>query len=269
MTGEEGDYFTSRVRQDVLDWLTTTDYRLQQSEYRSLVTPGTGHWLLDSKECLTWLATPGQILFCQGSQGIGKTFQTSVVIDHLTTRFGEDSDTGLAYIYCNIERREQQTPEELFACILKQLAECLPSLPAAVQSLYDAHRSERTRPSLQQILDTLQAVIIEFSRVFIVIDALDEFGVVESSCEIFLIELARFQQQHDINVLATSRVEPNITLEIEHNFSNLVFLALWLSEHDIAEDIEDYLSHLPGPFQENSALRDFAKTVVLKSADRG
>ncbi|KIL92993.1 hypothetical protein FAVG1_04174 [Fusarium avenaceum] len=260
-------FFTSRARQDVLDWLTTTDYRLQQSEYRSLVTPGTGHWLLDSKECLNWLATPGQILFCQGSQGIGKTFQTSVVIDHLTTRFGEDLYTGLAYIYCNIERRDQQTPEELFACILKQLAECLPSLPAAVQSLYDTHWSERTRPSLQQILDTLQAVIIEFSRVFIVIDALDECGVVEGSRETIFLELARLQQQHGINVLVTSQDESKIMLEMEPNFRNLVFLDLPASEHDIAGYVENYLSHLPGPFQKNRALRDFAKTVILKSAD--
>ncbi|CAJ0549768.1 Ff.00g033810.m01.CDS01 [Fusarium sp. VM40] len=262
----DGHCVTSPVREDVLDWLTTTDYRPQQSEYRSLVPSGTGYWLLDSKECLTWLATHGQFLFCQGIQRIG-TFQTSVVIDHLTTRFYGDLDTGLAYIYCNFERRDQQTPDQLFACILKQLAGCLPSLPAAIESLYEAHRIERTRPSLQQVLDTIQAVIVEFSRVFIVIDALDECGVVESSWETIFLELARLQQQHGINVLVTSLVDPNITLEMEPNFSNLVFLDLPASEHDVAEYVDDYLSHLSGPFQENSALRDFVKTVILKSAD--
>ncbi|KAH6958097.1 ankyrin repeat protein [Fusarium avenaceum] len=264
---EEGHFFTSLVRQDALDWLTTTDYRLQQSEHRGLRQSGTGSWLLETTEYRTWLATPGQFLFCQGIQGIGKTFQTSVIINHLTTSFGEDSDTGLAYFYCNFERREQQTPDQIFVCILKQLAECLPFLPAAVQFLYDAHWSERTRPSLQQILDTLQAVIVEFSRVFIVIDALDDCGVVEGSRETIFLELARLQQQHGINVLVTLRDESKIKLEMELNFSNLVFLDLPASEHDIAEYAEEYLSHLPGPFHENGALRDFAKTVILKSAD--
>jgi Cdc6-like AAA superfamily ATPase len=218
-------------------------------------------------EYRTWLDTPGQILFCQGIPGAGKTFLTSVVIDHLTTRFGDDSSIGLAYIYCNFQRHDQQTPDQLFACILKQLAEALPSLPDAVQSLHGAHQNGRTSPSLQEILITLNAVIGEFSRVFIVIDALDVYGEVKSSRETLLIELALFQQQHGINLLVTSRFEPIITLEIEYNFINVVHLVLQASDDDILSYIEANLSHLPGPIQENRALRDFAKIVISEAAD--
>jgi hypothetical protein len=250
-----------------LDWLTTTDYRLQQSDYRALRQPGTGSWLLETTEYRTWLDTPGQILFCQGIPGAGKTILTSVAIDHLTTSFGDDSSIGLAYIYCNFNRRDQQTPDQLFVCILKQLTAGLSSLPDAIQSLYRVHQSEITRPSLHKILNTLRVVIAEISRVFIVIDALDEYEVVERSRETFLIELAHFQRQYGINVLATSRANPIIMMEIEHIFSNLVHLVLRASDDDIASYIEADLSHLRGPMQENRALRDFAKIVISEAAD--
>jgi predicted Fe-Mo cluster-binding NifX family protein len=117
------------------------------------------------------------------------------------------------------------------------------------------------------ILITLQAVFAEISRVFIVIDALDEYGEVESSRKAFLIELAHFQRQYGINVLVTSRAGPNIMLEIEHSFINLVHLVVRASDGDVASYIEANLSHLRGPMQENRALRDFAKIVISEAAD--
>ncbi|KAH7240200.1 nucleoside phosphorylase domain-containing protein [Fusarium redolens] len=116
---------TNKTRKDdikILDWLTTVDYGLQQSEYQKIREPGTGSWLFDPSEYQTWLNTSGQTWFCQGIPGVGKTILTSGLIEHLNSELANDSTNGVSYIFCNFQRHQQQTSDGLLACILKQLA---------------------------------------------------------------------------------------------------------------------------------------------------
>jgi hypothetical protein len=76
----------------ILDWLTPIDYASQQNDYLTRRQPGTGQWLLDSAEYQIWVPTSQQTLFCPGIPGAGKTILTSIVIDHLSTRFQNDVD---------------------------------------------------------------------------------------------------------------------------------------------------------------------------------
>ncbi|UKZ79072.1 hypothetical protein TrVFT333_006823 [Trichoderma virens FT-333] len=110
----------------------------------------------------------------QGMPGTGKTILTAVVVDNLASQFSHDSSVGIAYIYFNFWQQEEQTVEDLFASLLKQLARGQSSLPASVKDLYNHHKRKGTQPSLDKISKVLQSVIGVYSRVFIVIDALDE-----------------------------------------------------------------------------------------------
>lgn len=86
-------------------------------------TKGTGQWLLGSTEYQDWVDTSKQTLFCPGIPGAGKSILTSIVIEDLTIRFSKATDVGIAYIYCNFKRQEDQKIESLMASLLKQLAE--------------------------------------------------------------------------------------------------------------------------------------------------
>ncbi|KAF5603924.1 ankyrin protein [Fusarium subglutinans] len=86
----------------VLDWLTTVDHGLQQSEFQKVQAPGTGSWLLEATEYQNWAKTPGQTLFCQGSELWG------------------DSAGGLSYIFCNFQRQDQQTSDGLLLYALDE-----------------------------------------------------------------------------------------------------------------------------------------------------
>ena len=55
-----------------------------------------------------WLDTDKQTLFCPGIPGAGKTIITAVVVNDLATRFADDLDIGIAYIYCDFRRRDEQ-----------------------------------------------------------------------------------------------------------------------------------------------------------------
>ncbi|KAJ7826800.1 hypothetical protein B0H14DRAFT_3467462 [Mycena olivaceomarginata] len=63
---------------------------------------------------------PGQILWCRGIPGAGKTILSSLVIHHLRDQF-RDGNIGVASIYLNHKETETQTPANLLAGLWKQL----------------------------------------------------------------------------------------------------------------------------------------------------
>ena len=173
---------------EILDWITRIDYSPQQRDNLRRRQPGTGKWLLDSSQFQRWLSTKKQTLFCPGIPGAGKTIQTSIVVDDFISRFHNDPNTGIAYIYCNFHQQEEQKADDLLATMLRQLAESQPSLPECVRDLYNECKKKRRRPLSDEILEVLHSVAAIYTRAFIVIDALDECQV-DSSREKLLLEL--------------------------------------------------------------------------------
>ncbi|RYP92526.1 hypothetical protein DL770_001392 [Monosporascus sp. CRB-9-2] len=182
---------------EILDWITEIDYGPQHSDYLKRRQPGTGQWFLQSAKYNTWLAASKQTLFCPGLPGAGKTILSCTVVDDLRKRFHDDATIGIAYVYCNFRRHDEQKAEDLLSSLLKQLSQGRPSLPETVKALYDSHLKGKTRPSLGEISGSLQSVGAMYSRVFVVIDALDECQAVEDCRKTFLSEIFGLQAKRE------------------------------------------------------------------------
>ncbi|KAF2181001.1 hypothetical protein K469DRAFT_692519 [Zopfia rhizophila CBS 207.26] len=200
-------------REAILDWLTPIDYAPQQSDFITRRQVGAGRWLLESTDFQEWMKT-GKTLFCPGIPGAGKTILTSVVVEELNTRFQNNKSIGVAYIYCNFWRQDEQKAENLLASLLKQLTQGQSSLPDSVKSLYDSHKDQRTRPSFDEISRTLQSVAAMYSRVFIIVNTLDECQVSDGCRMRFLSEIFNIQAKCQASLFATSR----FILEINEKF---------------------------------------------------
>ena len=186
---EQEDY----QRQTILGWITPIDYAPQQSDFITRRQAGTGQWLLNSAEYQTWVKTDKQTLFCPGIPGAGKTILTSIVVEELTTHFQNDKSVGIAYLYCNFRRQHEQKVGDLVASLLKQLIQGRSSLPDTIKSLYGSHKDKGTRLLFDEISKALQSVVALYSRVFIIIDALDECQVSHNCQKTFLSELFNLQ----------------------------------------------------------------------------
>lgn len=247
----------------ILDWLTPVDYGPQQSDYFNKRQPGTGKWLLGSREFQGWLATGKRTLFCPGIPGAGKTFLTSIVVNHLTSKFYDDPGTGIAYIYCSYQRYDEQDLDSLLASILKQLAGTHSSLPGSVGDLYTRHSIKQTRPSTNDLLEALRAVAAIYTRVFIVVDALDECQTSDGCRSKFLSSLFDLQTYHNINIFSTSRFLPEITTRFEGGVSREIRAHI----SDVASYLEGHKDELPDFVQRDQKLLREIILQVSRAAD--
>jgi hypothetical protein len=250
--------------QAILDWLTPIDYASNQNDYLTRRQPGTGQWLLDSTEYQTWVPTSQQTLFCPGIPGAGKTILTSIVIDHLSTRFQNDADIGIAYVYFNYKQNvDKQNVDNLLSSLLKQLSQERPSLPDSVKALHDQHRNKRTRPSIDELSRALQSVAAMYSRVFIIVDALDECQASDGCRARFLLEIFNLQAECGVNLFATSRFIPEIT----EKFDGSISLEIRACNEDIQRYLKDHMSQLPAVVLCSPDLQEEINTEIVKAVD--
>ncbi|KLJ13657.1 hypothetical protein EMPG_11420 [Blastomyces silverae] len=245
----------------ILNWLTHIDYTSQHNDFLSRRQAGTGQWLLDSPQYETWLTTIGETLFCPGIPGTGKTIMTSIVIDNLTTRFLDDSGVAIAYIYCNFRKHEEQKVDNLAASLLRQLAGNLFPLPKSVKELYELHNRKRTRPSFDGILATLHSVAGEYSRVFIVTDALDECQASDGCRERLISGLFHIQDKCGVNIFATSRPLPDIV----QNFEKGIALEIRASDEDVQNYLDGHMYQLPASVRCKPDLQKEIKTHIVNA----
>ena len=248
-------------REVVLNWITRTDYTSQQHDFISRRQPRTGQWLLDSVEFQAWLETNKQTLFCPGIPGAGKTILTAVVINNLATWFADDPNIGIAYIYCNFRRQHEQKAEDLLASLLKQLIQSRPVLPDSVEYLYDKHKDKRL--SLDEISKALQSVAAIYSKVFIIVDALDECQDSNGCRARFLSEIFNLQDKCKASLFVTSRFIPEITAR----FNKSISLEIRASKEDVRRYLDEYMFQLPGFVIRSLELQEEIKTKIVWSVD--
>lgn len=249
----------------ILNWLTPTDYGLQQSDYFRLHQEGTGNWLLCSEEFQQWLHEENQTLFCQGIPGAGKTIMTSIIINYLNARYRDDQSVGIAYIYCDYQRQHEQKPFNLLASLLKQLIWRQLSFPDTMTSLYDCHKREQTQPTLEEILRELQSAIANYRRVFIVIDALDECQSSQGVRRRFLNEIFAIQDETRASVFATSRYIAEIREAFEARGSRM--MKIRASDEDVRRYLEGNLFLVLSSVAPGSELEHEIKATIIEAAD--
>jgi hypothetical protein len=148
--------------------------------------------------------------------------------------------------------------------LLKQLSQQQSKFPQAVEDLYKAHCVQRTRPTIDEISSTLQSVAIIYSRVFIVMDALDECETSDQCRENLLSEVFKLQTKTGSNLLITSRLIPHIMEQFKENPS----LEIRANDKDVIRFLEGHMSQLSQLcVQNNSKLQELIKYKISKAVD--
>ena len=192
----------------ILDWISIFNPETDHVRVAKARLSGTGQWFLNDQKFIEWRQSqkPGGF-WALGNPGVGKTVLSSLVIDELFENEFEQQDIGVAYFYLDYTQRETHNATFLLRSILRQLCALKASLPRALIDFHSLH-SRKGRPIFAgNLVACLTQVIQEFERVFVVIDALDEFEEGQERNELLnsLTSLA----ETSLKVIVTSRPHPN------------------------------------------------------------
>ncbi|KAJ5169200.1 uncharacterized protein N7482_004794 [Penicillium canariense] len=244
----------------ILNWLTPVEYGPQHTDYVRDLPKGTGIWFLASDEYEEWLKT-AQMLFCPGIPGAGKTIITAIVIQNLFERFQTDTTVGIAYIYLSFGKRAEQTVDALLLSVTKQLLRQHQSMPGEVKALYDKHQKASTTPSSDEIVEAVHRACRLYSRVFVLVDALDE--CMQSTRAEFLSEIFNMQAKGELSLFATSR----FITDICEQFKNGLSLTIRADDGDVKTYLDRNMSKLPLCVGRNKGLQQDIKRCIAGSVD--
>ncbi|KAL8877479.1 MAG: hypothetical protein Q9198_004511 [Flavoplaca austrocitrina] len=174
--------------QAMLQWLSPLNFHLVHNDNLHGRHGDTGDWILRESSFEVWVAGHLDTLCCEGIPGAGKTIIASIIIDHLRYRLesnGDDHahrhsssglvDSSLSYVFCTFKDRVNQTAENLFGRIVKQLAEAYPKrFSPLVRQLYQTREKTHERPLLADFVSMLGSMLRSFRLNYVVVDALDE-----------------------------------------------------------------------------------------------
>lgn len=264
------EYQNAQRHEECLKWLSLLDHDAKQADFFSRVQEGTGNWLLNSTEFHNWISTNDpahqkldsntikthRTLFCPGMPVAGKTFLASIVINHLQQVL-RPNDVALAFFFCNF--REKVTLDQMLATLLKQLVRQQSFIPHCLATLFE----RRSRLTTSDIVTGLKSASSTFSKVFIVIDALDECYLPDNLRTRFLLEIRTLQESCNLHVFATSRDNPEITTLFEGCSS----LGIRANPEDVKRFLRGRIGTLPSVVQKKTDLQEEIITEISKAVD--
>lgn len=190
---------------------------------------------------------------------------SAIIVDDLWKHFDHHTDHAIAYAYCSYKRQNEQTLMNLVATLVRQLLQERTVSPDALQSLYKRHIHKKTRPSVEELCSLLHTVTDTYSRVFIVVDALDECTNTNGTRDSLLSELFHLQAQSKtvVCLLATTRE----ISEILNQFGDCVKQEIRANDGDVSTYINGQISRLAPCVARRNDLQNEIKTNIIEAAN--
>ncbi|KAK6340292.1 hypothetical protein TWF730_002056 [Orbilia blumenaviensis] len=253
-----------KERQNVLRWLSPVEYAAPQVNTFPARQIEASKRFLHTADFIDWLGSGWNNLLYVKTPWAGNKMIASIVFDHLQTLWDRktfpDHKTGIVFLHFIPKIQGSQKIRDVLASILGQLTVWQPMIPESIWELYQK-KSQTPRLSQSEIRDALQEILKAYSRIFIIIDALDERKTDNIRNELWL-EVDELRGLTKIRMIVVPR--RNIVPESTNDVMRLEIRA-----H--AEDIDRYISsqipQLPKIVHDNFELQREIKTCISALAD--
>jgi Cdc6-like AAA superfamily ATPase len=157
---------------DALRWLSRKGFSDMHRQAQDKRMPGTLKWIADAPQFRRWLDEDRQVLLYMNIPGSGKTIAVSQVVDTLLERFGTEDKIGIAFFYPSFAL--EVSLKQMLQSLLYQLGRRFPELPTALKKLCLRYKPGESQPSLACLFEGISYISANLSKVYLVIDALDE-----------------------------------------------------------------------------------------------
>ena len=190
-----------------------------------------------------------------------KSLHRSTIVENLQRMYNDTSDVGIGWIYC-IYNEKGQTAHNLLASLLRQFCRQKGSLSPEVSKSYKYHCRHGTRPLVPDISRLLHSELKRFTKVYIVIDALDECPESDRTRDVFLTETLNLPS--NAYLLVTSR--PNNS--IEKILTDAERLEIYAHDDDVRRHVAARITNEPLLMNHVTADPSLKDTIVSKITER-
>ncbi|KAJ7159603.1 ankyrin repeat-containing domain protein [Mycena filopes] len=219
-------------RSRLIEWLSPINFFLRHADVSQTRQAGTGQWLLAHPDFQEWESGSVGTLWCYGIPGAGKTILACMVVDHLNVDPATDG-VGVACMYLNHKEADIHTPDKLLAGVWRQLI-LGREIGSKAKQVYQRHSEKGTKASIEEVHELLRDAIAQYSKVYIVVDAVDEYP--EHDRRIVLQRLATVVGPR-VSLMITSR--PHISPDL--SLPNLTTLEIRANEDDIRKYVDAHI----------------------------
>src|SRR5436190_7405605 len=169
----------------------------------------------------------------------------STIIDHIQTvcKREIESKPVCVYYYFDFNDRKKQTLDGFVRSVLVQLSRHREIIPREVQELCDDKGKQQLEPTTDKLTDTLFALLKQFAKIYIIIDALDECR--EQSEMFDLMSKMMTPSGWSTNLLITSRRERQIEIGLQPLLTRTVSVRGPEVSRDIQTLVRRVLMHDP------------------------
>jgi len=257
--------------QKVISWVCPTPSDGAHASLASALSrhiPGTGEWLLHSKEFQDWKDSDSGTMWITGLPGAGKTLLCASIIRHIQ-RLCTDT-AAVLYFFCDHRDRAKLTHENFASSVARQMMEASPLCLEQGRLLYNEKSKEGSRPFQSDDYFPLICSSVEhLKNVFIILDALDESTEGDSIAR----SLARIHESQKgarcrIKILLTSRFDALIPGRYPNLATTHVILAENMRpdiQHYVAEEIQARVAKGVLKVKNKDTLSSIQQQVVLRA----
>ncbi|CAG8217276.1 unnamed protein product [Penicillium olsonii] len=252
---------TKERHEKIVQFLAKFDFSARFRDVFSVRHKSTGQWFLEAEKFKTWMEGKGQRLWCSGIPGAGKTVLLAIAINHLQERFFKPDEVVL-FAFCDHRDRENQSAENIMLSLWRQLMQKRVLGELECEYLETTYSKRGVYPTTDALVKLLSDELSKYSRVFVLLDALDELRTESRDSLQYLLR----QLPTNVNLLVTSRVPKETSLE----FRNVPQLEIRARDQDIKDYINGRLqsvSKLRSQVEHNSKLREEIRNTITKKAD--
>ncbi|KAL2070986.1 hypothetical protein VTL71DRAFT_14012 [Oculimacula yallundae] len=204
-------FHESKETRKILQWFGPLNPASKHRIFRDEYQKGTGYWIFDTPEYLTWMNTQKSGLWIYGIPGAGKTILASLIIETLSSA----KPRSCAYFYVRYDDPESQKPTNILGSLVAQL--CQQNTRALEDALefyasYNIPDDLPKSPTTEELGTLLKRVSLHFETASIVIDGLDEVGaakVIDRSDLICVLSILH-RESSNIRTIVFSRAEADI-----------------------------------------------------------
>jgi ankyrin repeat domain-containing protein 50 len=216
-------------RTAILTWYKTSDPEQNHKVSRSKHEPDTAKWIFDIKDFRNWKDNSGESLWIHGIPGAGKTILCSTIIDHMSQHYEGDPSNRVAYFYFDFADNKKQTVANLLKSVVYQL------IATEEAGLYTKCNGLQ-QPNLDELVGVVLAEVSRTRRTFLMIDALDECPKEER--QLFFETFVQGSLPSNLNVLITSRKEPDIDAALGPSFSRTICIQNAVIDADVRVHVD-------------------------------